>query len=142
MATRFSYPVDVSPDGDGLLVVFPDIRGAATGGATMEEALNEARDCLEEALARIIDDREPLPRPSPARGRPRVTPGALIAAKAALWEAMNEAGVSRTALARDLSCDEAEVRRMLNPRHATKIARLEDALVLLGKRLVVGIEAA
>jgi hypothetical protein len=32
---------------------------------------------------------------------------------------------------------EGEVRRMLDPRHATKIGRLEEALATLGKRLVV-----
>lgn len=37
---------------------------------------------------------------------------------------------------------ESEVRRMLDPRHATKIGRLEDALARFGKRLVVTVEEA
>lgn len=143
MRNRYSYPVELSEDTDGrLLAVFADIPGAATDGATRPEALSEAADCLEEALARCIDDGDAIPAPSPARGRPVVSPGALIAAKAALYEALGDANTTKSALARALDCDEAEVRRMLNPRHATKITRLERALAYLGRKLVVTVEAA
>ena len=46
------------------------------------------------------------------------------------------------ALAARLECDEKEVRRMLDPRHPTKLPRIEQALVALGKRLVVSVEDA
>ncbi len=143
MQNRFSYPVDLSEDADGrFLADFPDFAGTATDGVDRAEALVEAADCLEEALARCIADNDDIPSPSPARGRPMASPGALIAAKAALYEALGESGVTKSGLARALDCDEAEVRRMLNPRHATKIARLERALAYLGRRLVVTVEAA
>lgn len=45
-------------------------------------------------------------------------------------------------LARKLACDEREVRRMLDPRHPTKLPRIKEALEVLGKRLVVGVEEA
>ena len=45
--------------------------------------------------------------------------------------------MTKVALAEHLGCQETEVRRMLDPRHATKIGRLEDALGSLGKGLVV-----
>jgi antitoxin HicB len=45
-------------------------------------------------------------------------------------------------LARKLGCDGKEVRRMLNPRHPTKLPRIKDALDVLGKRLVVSVEEA
>jgi antitoxin HicB len=67
---------------------------------------------------------------------------AYIAAKAALYMALGEAKISNSALARRLGCDEKEVRRMLDPRHATRIARLDAALVALGKLLVVSVQAA
>ena len=35
-----------------------------------------------------------------------------------------------------------EVRRMHDPRHPTKIGRLEEALARFGKRLVITVEAA
>ena len=45
-------------------------------------------------------------------------------------------------LLRRLGKDEKEVRRILDPRHATKLASLTQALRVLGKRLVVGVEKA
>lgn len=65
-----------------------------------------------------------------------------MAAKAALYLAMREAGMTNVQLARKLACDEREVRRMLDPRHPTKLPRIKEALEVLGKRLVVGVEEA
>ena len=63
-----------------------------------------------------------------------------MAAKAALYLAMREAGMTNVQLSRKLGCDEKEVRRMLDPRHPTKLPRIKEALDVLGKRLVVGVE--
>jgi uncharacterized protein (DUF4415 family) len=41
-----------------------------------------------------------------------------------------------------LGTDEREMRRVLDPIHATKLTRLVDALRVLGQRLVVGVEKA
>lgn len=137
---RYAYPVVLSTDDDGRVVAdFPDLDGAATDGADRAEALAEAADCLEEAIAGCMARRENIPSTSAAKGRPVVTPGAVISAKAALYMAMRTQGVSNSALARTLDCAEGEVRRMLDPRHATKIGRLEESLAALGKRLVVEI---
>jgi len=65
-----------------------------------------------------------------------------MAAKAALYLAMRQAGVTNVQLAEKLGCDEREIRRMLDPRHATKLPRIKEALAVLGKRLVLGVEEA
>jgi antitoxin HicB len=65
-----------------------------------------------------------------------------MAAKAALYITMRETGTNNTALAAKMGLAETEIRRMLDPRHATKIGRLEDALALLGRRISVVVEAA
>jgi antitoxin HicB len=65
-----------------------------------------------------------------------------MAAKAALSLAMAEAGMTNVQLARKLSCDEKEVRRMLDPRHPTKLPRIKEALEVSGKSLVVSVEEA
>ena len=143
MTERYAYPVRLSEDADGRVVAeFPDLPGAATDGADRAEALAEAADCLEEAIAGCMERRHDIPAPSAARNRPLVTPGAVIAAKAALYTAMHAEGVTNSALARTLGCAEGEIRRMLDPRHTTKIGRLERALAALGKRLVVEIQVA
>jgi antitoxin HicB len=141
--TRLAFPVDLEVDEDGRVVAtVADVPGCVTDGATEAEALAEASDALEEALAAHIDDRDDIPEPSPTRGRPLVAPGALIAAKAALYMALAETGMSKVALAKRLGVAETEVRRMLDPRHNTKIGTLETALAALGRRLVVTVEAA
>ena len=143
MKMRFTYPVELEPDEGGhFLVRFPDIDWALTGGLGKKEALDEAEDCLEEALAICIKQKLPIPTPSPACGRPMVSPGTLIAAKCALYESMQEKKLSNVALAKILGCTESEIRRMLSPKHATKIKRLEEAIEKMGKRLVLTVIAA
>jgi antitoxin HicB len=124
-----------------LVVTFQDLPEAITQGSGEKDAIGQAADCLEEAIAgRIADGRE-IPKVSrPVRGE-RLTPvPAPMAAKAALYLAMREAGITNVQLARKLGCDEREVRRMLDPTHPTKLPRIKEALEVLGKRLVLGVE--
>lgn len=62
--------------------------------------------------------------------------------KAALYVAMQEAGISKVQLAKRLGVDEKEVRRLLDPHYGSKLPRIAQAIALLGKRLVIGLEAA
>ena len=143
MAARYSYPIDLHKERDGgFSVTFPDFGEAFTDGDTFAEAVAEAADCLEEALAGRIVRREDIPTPSPAQGRPRVVPCAILAAKAALYEALREQRLSNGAFAVTMGIHESEIRRLLDPRHATRIGRLEEALARFGKRLVITVEKA
>ncbi len=143
MAERFTYPIDVERDEAGFyLVTFPDLPEAATDGRARAEARAAATDCLAAALAARNVRGEAIPRPSPARGRATVMPPALVAAKAALHVARRQAGLSKVALAVRLGCDEKEVRRLLDPRHNSRLDRLETALAALGKRLIVEVRGA
>ena len=144
MSDTFNYPVDIERDEEGRhVVVFPDFGWGATDGATRDEALSEARDLLRELIAETMREGDDLPRPSRAtKLRPLVVPPLPIALKAALYEAFREVGVSQRRLARDLGVAESEVRRMLNPDHATKAATIDRALRRLGKRLSVSVGEA
>ena len=126
-----------------LVITFRDFREAITQGNGEKDALWQAADCLEEAIAgRIADGRE-IPKASRgARGERLIPVPAPMAAKAALYLAMREVGITNVQLARKLRCDEKEVRRMLDPRHPTKLPRIEEALDVFGKRLVVSVEEA
>ena len=73
---------------------------ASTDGETLAEALPEAHDCLDEALAGRIVRQEPIPVPSPARRRHMAVPSAVIATKTALYEALRRKGLSEAAFAR------------------------------------------
>lgn len=143
-AHRFVYPARFRRDAEGcLLVRFPDLPEAITDGADREEALVEAADCLEEAVAGRIARGDPIPRPSARKPGDRLIPvPPVTAAKAALYLAVREAGMTRVELARRLGCDEKEARRLLDPKAPTKLPRLIAALQTLGKRLVIELQDA
>ena len=67
---------------------------------------------------------------------------AVIAAKTALAGALRESGLTKAAFARRLGVDVKEVRRMLDPRHATKIPALARALAALDKQIVIEVRDA
>ena len=141
----FIYPATLIPEDEGGIVVkFTDMPEAITQGEDVQDALREAADCLEEAVANRIVMGLPIPKPSPIiEGwcTPVLLP-AQMAAKAALYVAIGEAKISKTELARRLHCDEKEVRRLLDPRHPSKLPRIESALAAVGQKLVVGLQAA
>ena len=141
---RFTYPARLRPDSTGELIVsFRDLPECLTSGADQAEALAEAADALEEAIAGRIDDAERIPVPSARRsGEHHVAVPAGTAAKAALAIALRESGLSRVALAKRLGVDEKAVRRMLDPRHSTAVGRIETALRALGQELVIETRAA
>jgi antitoxin HicB len=139
MSYEFAYPVLLTPaEGDGGFVVsFPDVPEAITQGEDTADALAQAEDALEEAIAGRIRRGEPIPSPSTVGDRPVVPVPALTAAKAALYVALQLSGVSKSGLAAKLECDEKEVRRLLDPRHPSKLPRIQKALAALGKGLAV-----
>lgn len=141
---QFTYPANIEQDKGGFfLVTFPDISFAATDGDSLKEALAEAEDCLEEAVAVCIADGLPIPEASPIKkGQYAIPLSAQMSAKASLNIAVNEERISKSELARKLDIDEKEVRRMLSPRHQTKLPRIEQALALLGRRLIVSMKNA
>jgi antitoxin HicB len=145
---QFVYPVNLEedhsgpPETHGFLVTFPDLPEAITSGCDRAEALANAIDCLEVALAGRINDREDITPPAPAEGRPTVAPGQLIAAKAALWLAMRAQHVHAAELARRMGVERPAINRLLDPRHASKPDQFDAAFRALGKRLVLFLEDA
>ena len=138
---RFQYPAILVQEKKGFTIRFADLPEAITSGKNRKDAIIQAADCLEEAIAARIADGLEIPRPSSVkRNHVLVTVPAPTAAKAALYLAMREARMKNTELAHRLGCDEKEVRRMLDPRHPTKLPRIQEALAALGKRLVVSME--
>jgi antitoxin HicB len=139
----FVYPVQLIREANGFTVRFPDLPDAITGGEDRSDAIIQATDCLEEAIAVRIADGLDIPEASPVRGKQvPVTLPAPMAAKAALYLAIKDAGLSNLRLARKLGVDEKEIRRLLDPRHGTKLARIEEVLARLGKRITISLEDA
>jgi len=141
MTHDLTYLATLTPDptDDGFVVTFQDVPEAITQGDDLADALAQASDALEEAIAGRIRRGDPIPEPSAETGPGRfvVPVPALTAAKAALYLALREAGITKSELAARLSCDEKEVRRLLDPTHLSKLPRIQAALAVLGKRIAV-----
>lgn len=137
-AGMMDYPVDVSPDDNGtLLVTFPDVPGAITFGEDESEALANAVDALESIFSALIGDRRDIPQPSPARGRKTVSPSLLGSLKISVYRAMRERGWRKADLARAMSLNPRQIDRLLDLRHGSTVAQLEQALAACGKRVEV-----
>jgi len=141
------YPAEITqhPEGKDWVVKFPDLQGTNTGADTLNEAISEASDCLGSYLAMLVAHRKAIPEPSAPKGKQRLISVPLwIAPKIALYRTLQEQGISNSnsELARRMGVSETIVRRMLDPDHATKSARLEEALRAVGKRLLVAIDDA
>jgi len=140
-----SFPAILKPDvnGDGFVVNFPDLPEALTDGRDLDDALSEAADCLQEALAGRLVRKEDIPVPSkPKRGQHLVQVALYLAPKLALYLAMRERGINNRELARRLGSSETAVRQMLNPKRDTRPETLQAALQALGKRVLVAVEDA
>ena len=142
---RATYPASFLPevDGSGFHVRFPDLPEALTGGSDLNDAERQAADCLAEALAGRIVRGEAIPKPSKLkRGQYAITVPLYLAPKLALHLTMREAGLKNTDVAKRLGVSETVVRRMLDPKHTTKPEKIQNALAVLGKRIVVSFEDA
>lgn len=141
----FTYAVKLTADkhDGGYVVSCRDVPEAITQGESEDEALDEASGALQAAIELRIDDGLQIPVPSEKRrGEHWVSVPVATAMKAALYVTMQEQGVTKSDLARLLQLDEKEARRILNPKHATKVSTLERALHSLGKRVDVVMTAS
>ncbi len=136
----YEYAFRFTRDGDGWVITCRDLPEAISQSEVNENRIDIAEGCLQAALESRIRDNEPLPAAStPRRGEVIVSPPAATAAKAALYDAMRDAGISKSELARKLGVDEKEVRRMLDAGHATKLPRIAEAVEALGRHLHIAL---
>jgi antitoxin HicB len=140
----FLYPALLTPDTEhgGFVVTFSDVPETVTQGDDIPEALDQAADCLEEAIAGRIRRREPIPEASAVMPEQyAISLPVSTAAKAALYLALQHAKISQNEFAKRLHCDEQEVPRLLDPRRSANLSRLESALKALGYQLVLKMQA-
>ena len=65
---EFAYPARFTLDeGGSLMVRFRDLPEAITSGRDVADAVEQAADCLQEALAGRLVRREVIPKPSKQR---------------------------------------------------------------------------
>ncbi len=141
MTRHFNYPIQLIKQKEGgYLVEFSDLPEAITQGENVDDALHQASDCLEEAIANRIAMQLTIPMPSrPAKKQHCVSLHIALAAKAALYLAVRRKKLNKVDLAKKLECDEKEARRLLDPYYHSKLPRIEAALNKLGQRLDIGV---
>lgn len=141
----FTYPVtltqasEFASDETGFIVTFPDFPEAITQGKDAADALDQAADALEEAIAARMKQGDDIPNPGLATGHSVPVP-TQTALKAALYVALRGERGRQSALAERLGKDEKEVRRLLDPHHRSRPKSVERALRALGKRVTVVLE--
>jgi antitoxin HicB len=142
--SSFTYPAKFTAGRDGrVLVEFFDLPRVSTHGKNDREAMGEAMDALGSDLSIRLARREEVPAPSAVKRGQRLVPVPLwLAPKLALYLAMRDQQVNNSELARRLGIHERVVRRMLDPGHATKAARIQAALAVLGKQMTVEVRDA
>ena len=137
------YPIKLDPaEEGGFTVTFPDFPEGVTKGDDLTEALAMAEDCLGEMVGWRLQEGEPIPKPSPTRGRHLVGLPLEVALEVAFHEAFAEAGITKAELARCLGWKDQQVQRIFEATHRTRIDLLGQALRALGRRFVVGLDAA
>jgi len=74
------YPTIVEADTEGYSVFFPDVPGCASGGATLQEAAQNAEEALQAHLDLSAEHGDTLPEPSDLDAAP-VDPDIHVAAR-------------------------------------------------------------
>ena len=141
----FVYRAAFEPGNKRSIVVvsFPDVPEAITEGRNEKEARANAEEAL--GLALLSYPARGLALPKPKTRNAALIPIAVepeVAAKLALLEAMRMADISKSEFARRIGKDEKEARRILDPKHPTKLGTLTEGLRALGQRLIIATESA
>jgi antitoxin HicB len=137
----FEYAVTLTPDPDGgFVVTAPDFPEVVSQGETVEECLEQAADAIEEAVAHRILKGLELPEPGAVHGEHVVAVPASTALKAALYKSIRGLNMSKVQVAALLGVDEKEVRRLLDPRHPSKLVRIEELMKRMDRRIVIGLD--
>lgn len=137
----WTYNVKIAREGDDFVVTVRDLPEVVTSGDTLEQALEFAADAIDVVVAHRIEKSKNLPLPSPAEpGEHPVALSAQAGAKASVYAAWLQSGISKSELARRLNLGETQARRLLNLRHGSSLAAMDEAAHAMGWRLVVSAE--
>ena len=138
------YQAEFKPEGDVIVVTFPDVGYGATQGGTEAEAVEMAEDFLVLAIRDLIRQGKDLPAARARRGRKYrwIELPALASVKAELYREFRASGVRKAELARRLKISRGNVERLFDLRHSSRLEHLEAAFGALGRRLTIGVDLA
>src|ERR1700691_6719564 len=124
------YPALFEPaEEGGFVITIPDFGWCVSQADTEAEAHIMATTLLQTLVQEHIRNGEPLPRPGKPRGRKirMARLPALQAAKAELYRLFQASGVRKAELARRLGIPKANVDRLFDLRHCSRLDQIEAA---------------
>lgn len=138
------YQAEFKPEGDVIVVTFPEVGYGATQGATQGEALEMAEDFLVMAIGDLMKRGADLPKALVRRGRKYrlIQLPALASAKVELYRELRASGMRKAELARRLRTSRRNIDRLFDLHHSTRLEYLEAAFAALGRRLTIGVDKA
>jgi antitoxin HicB len=128
----------------GFVVTFPDFDFGITQGDTEAEAMEMAADALALTIESYMEKGKLLPTPVQGRGRKdrAIRLPALQAAKVELYRLFTAAGIPKNELAARLGIHKANVDRLFDLNHHSRLDHIEAAFEALGKTITIEVQDA
>lgn len=136
---KFKYYAKIWQEDDTYLVLFPDVEGAITEGATFAEAVFNAKDALAVMLQHYVEQGSGLPKISYLDGE-FIELTSHIKLKLLLNEAFKASGFTQKKLAEQWGKKQPEVARLLDIHYGSKLGAMEDMFGQLGKRVLIEVK--
>lgn len=134
------YPAVFEADEKGGFVAYFPQFGGFTQGETIEETKEMCEDLLISYLEDYFDMDQEIPMPDKIQeGQYAISLPTLMVAKVLLHNELVKRNLNKVSLARLLGTSPAEIQRIMNLRHNTKINTLDRAFDVLGKQLKLSI---
>jgi antitoxin HicB len=143
MLLPLCYPAVFEQAAPTIIVRFRDFPEAISEGATRDEALANAVDCLDAALHFRMKDGQAIPAPSDqGAGEIGVVPTTDVAMRVALYQAYRSSGLSLSDFAQRVDMNAARVREIVGTHRPFDLRKVGAALRRVGKPVVLSVEAA
>ena len=139
-----SYPAKFTADREagGFVISFPDVPEAVTQAESVEEGIDMATDCLEMVLAEYIRLGRSIKAPSALkRGQRSIRLPFFVALKVELYNAWLQSGMKKADLARRLRMPRANVNRLFDLKHLSRLEQIEEAFAMLGKQVDIHVRS-
>jgi antitoxin HicB len=134
-----SYPIKLeSDDNETLLVTCPALPEVTTFGEDEAEAINHARDAIEEAIAARMAHGREVPEPKGKRGVLVALP-MQTSLKVELYRLLKRENITRAELMRRLNWKRESVDRLFRLDHATRLEQFDAAFRALGRQVEISI---
>jgi antitoxin HicB len=134
-----TYPIKLEPDDNGtFLVTCPALPEVTTYCEDEAEAIEYARDAIEEAIAARMADGREVPEPKGKRSVLVALP-LQTSLKVELYRLLTQGNITRAELMRRLNWKRESVDRLFRLNHATRLEQFDAAFRALGRQVEISV---